>query len=291
MVLQMGNFIITTDTTSDLPEEYLKENNLNLLSLYYNFNGTVYGGNNNLDSKVFYDMMRGGAMPTTMAANPESARELFISLLDEGYDILHIAFSSGLSSSYSAAATAAREICEERPEAKIIVIDSLSASLGEGLLVHKAIQMKNSGKSIDEVAEWVEKNKLHLCHIFTVNDLHHLHRGGRVSKTTAIIGTLINVKPVLHMDNDGHLVPLNNVRGRKKALVALVDQMEARVKGYDNDIVFISHGDCIEDATYVAELVKERFGIDNSLINYVSPTIGAHSGPGTVALFFMGDYR
>lgn len=287
----MGNFIITTDTTSDLPEEYLKENNLNLLSLYYNFNGTVYGGNNNLDSKVFYDMMRGGAMPTTMAANPESARELFISLLDEGYDILHIAFSSGLSSSYSAAATAAREICEERPEAKIIVIDSLSASLGEGLLVHKAIQMKNSGKSIDEVAEWVEKNKLHLCHIFTVNDLHHLHRGGRVSKTTAIIGTLINVKPVLHMDNDGHLVPLNNVRGRKKALVALVDQMEARVKGYDNDIVFISHGDCIEDATYVAELVKERFGIDNSLINYVSPTIGAHSGPGTVALFFMGDYR
>lgn len=287
----MGNFIITTDTTSDLPEEYLKENNLNLLSLYYNFNGTVYGGNNNLDSKVFYDMMRGGAMPTTMAANPESARELFNGLLDQGHDILHIAFSSGLSSSYSAAATAAREISEERPEAKIIVIDTLSASLGEGLLVHKAIQMKNSGKSIDEVAEWVEKNKLNLCHIFTVDDLHHLHRGGRVSKTTAIIGTLINVKPVLHMDNDGHLVPLNNVRGRKKALVALVDQMEARVKGYDNDIVFISHGDCIEDAEYVAELVKERFGIDKSLINYVSPTIGAHSGPGTVALFFMGDYR
>lgn len=287
----MGNFIITTDTTSDLPDEYLIENSLNTLPLYYNFNGTVYGGNNNLDSKVFYNMMRGGAMPTTMAANPESAVELFDSLLDKGYDILHIAFSSGLSSSYSAAATAAREICEERPEAKIIVIDSLCASLGEGLLVHKAIQMKNSGKSIDEVAEWVEKNKLHLCHLFTVNDLHHLHRGGRVSKTTAIIGTLINVKPVLHVDNDGHLVPLNNVRGRKKALIALVDQMEARVKGYDNDIVFISHGDCIDDATYVAELVKERFGIDNSLIHYVSPTIGAHSGPGTVALFFMGDYR
>lgn len=287
----MGNFIITTDTTSDLPEEYLKENSLNTLPLYYNFNGTVYGGDNNLDSKIFYDMMRGGAMPTTMAANPESAGELFSLLIDQGYDILHIAFSSGLSSSYSAAATAAREICDERPEAKIIVIDSLSASLGEGLLVHKASQMKNSGKSIDEVADWVEKNKLHLCHLFTVNDLHHLHRGGRVSKTTAIIGTLINVKPVLHVDNDGHLVPLNNVRGRKKALVALVDQMEARVKGYDNDIVFISHGDCIDDATYVAELIKERFDIDNSLINYVSPTIGAHSGPGTVALFFMGDYR
>ena len=137
----------------------------------------------------------------------------------------------------------------------------------------------------------VEKNKLNLCHMFTVNDLFHLHRGGRVSKTTAIIGTLINVKPVLHVDNDGHLVPLNNVRGRKKALIALVDQMETRIKGYDNDIVFISHGDCIEDAKYVAELIKERFGIDNSLINYVSPTIGSHSGPGTVALFFMGDHR
>jgi DegV family protein with EDD domain len=289
----MKNFVITTDTTCDLPKEYYEQHNLKLLPLYYNFNGTVYGGKNDLELKVFYDMMRGGAMPTTMAVNPEIAREVFTGLLDEGYDILHIAFSSGLSGSCSVATTVARELCEERPDAKITVIDSLCASLGEGLLVHKAVELKDQGKSMEEIADWLEKNKLKLCHIFTVDDLHHLHRGGRVSKTTAIIGTLINVKPVLHVDNDGHLVPLKNVRGRKKALISLVDQMEARIKGYENqnDIVFISHGDCLEDAEYVASLVKQRFGIENILINYVSATIGAHSGPGTVALFFMGNPR
>jgi DegV family protein with EDD domain len=170
------------------------------------------------------------------------------------------------------------------------VVDSLCASLGEGLLVHKAVQLKEKGKSLDEIASWLEENKLNLCHIFTVDDLHHLHRGGRVSKTSAIIGTLINVKPVLHVDNEGHLIPLNNVRGRKKALISLV---EARLDGYrdQNDTVFISHGDCLEDAEFVASLVKERYGINDILINYVCPTIGAHSGPGTVALFFMGNKR
>jgi len=289
----MSKFIITTDTTCDLPKEYLEEHGIKLLPLYYNFNGTIYGGKNDLDLKVFYDMMRGGAMPTTMAVNPETAREIFNSLLDEGYDILHIAFSSALSGSCSVAATVARELCEERPEAKITVIDSLCASLGEGLLVHYATRLKESGKSMDEIANWLEKNKLNLCHVFTVDDLHHLHRGGRVSKTTAIIGTLINVKPILHVDNDGRLVPLNNVRGRKKALIALVDQMENRIKGYEsqNETIFISHGDCIEDAQFVADLIKERFGFKNFLINYVSATIGAHSGPGTVALFFVGNPR
>jgi DegV family protein with EDD domain len=213
--------------------------------------------------------------------------------MSEGYDILHIAFSSALSGSCSVAATVARELCDENPDTKILVIDSLCASLGEGLLLHKAVLLKESGKTIDEVADWLENNKLNLCHLFTVDDLHHLHRGGRVSKATAIIGTLINVKPVLHVDNEGRLIPLNNVRGRKKALISLVDQMEIRIKDYpgSNDIIFISHGDCIEDAEFVAELIKERFGIKESLINFVSPTIGAHSGPGTVALFFMGKER
>jgi DegV family protein with EDD domain len=165
--------------------------------------------------------------------------------------------------------------------------------MGEGLLVHKAVGLKDSGKSIDEVADWLENNKLNLCHMFTVDDLHHLHRGGRVSKATAIIGTLINVKPVLHVDNEGRLIPLNNVRGRKKALISLVDQMEASVKDYrgSNDIIFISHGDCIEDAEFVGNLIKERFGNLEVLINFVSPTIGSHSGPGTIALFFMGKSR
>lgn len=289
----MNNYIITTDTTSDLPEDYIKQHNIGILPLYYNMNGTVYGEENVLDPKTFYDIMRGGAMPTTMAVNPDLARNVFTSFLDKGFDILHIAFSSALSGSCSVAATVARELQEERPDSKIIVVDSLCASLGEGLLVHKAVMLKEAGKPIEETAKWLENNKLSLCHLFTVDDLHHLHRGGRVSKATAIIGTLINVKPVLHVDNEGRLIPLNNVRGRKKALLSLVETMGDKIKDYSeaNDIIFISHGDCFDDAQFVADQIKERYGIDNFLINYVSPTIGAHSGPGTIALFFMGVER
>jgi DegV family protein with EDD domain len=293
MVNRMKEFIITTDTTCDLPHKYVKEHNLSILPLYYSFDDVVYGDKNILEPKDFYNKMRGGSMPTTMAINPDIARDTFNRLLDKGYDILHIAFSSALSGSCSVSATAARDLCEEKPGSKIKVIDSLCASLGEGLLVHKAVQMKEAGKSIDDIADWLEHNKLNLCHIFTVDDLHHLHRGGRVSKAAAIIGTLINVKPVLHVNNEGRLVPLNNVRGRKKSLISLVDQMEKRFSGFEdkNDTVFISHGDSLEDANYVASLVKERFGINDIVINYVSPTIGSHSGPGTIALFFMGNPR
>ncbi|NLK74818.1 MAG: DegV family protein [Clostridiales bacterium] len=289
----MKNFVITTDSTCDLPQDYLAKHNINVAPLYYSFNDIVYGEKNILTEKEFYNKMRNGAMPTTMAVNPDTIKEIFTRLINQGYDILHIAFSSGLSGSCSVATTVAREMCEENPDIKITVVDSLCASLGEGLLVHKAVQLKEKGKSLDEIASWLEENKLNLCHIFTVDDLHHLHRGGRVSKTSAIIGTLINVKPVLHVDNEGHLIPLNNVRGRKKALISLVDNMEARLDGYrdQNDTVFISHGDCLEDAEFVASLVKERYGINDILINYVCPTIGAHSGPGTVALFFMGNKR
>lgn len=291
MVKGMKEFIITTDTTCDLPDKYVKEHNLKVLPLYYSFDDVVYGDQNRLEPIDFYNKMRSGSMPTTMAVNPDTAREIFTDLLSQGYDILHIAFSSALSGSCSVTATAARDICEEKPKANIKVVDSLSASLGEGLLIHKAVKMKEAGKSMDEIVDWLEHNKLNLCHMFTVDDLHHLHRGGRVSKTTAIIGTLINVKPVLHVNNEGRLVPLHNVRGRKKALLALVDQMEKRLAGFENDTVFISHGDSQEDAEFVASLVKERFGIDDILINYVSPTIGSHSGPGTIALFFMGNPR
>ena len=289
----MKDFVITTDTTCDLPKEYLKQHNIKVAPLYFSFDNIIYGDKNDMEPKEFYDKMRSGIMPTTMAVNPDTAKNIFTDLLDKGYDILHIAFSSALSGSCSVAETVARDLCDEIPGAKIKVIDSLCASLGEGLLVHKAVKMKEEGKSLDEIVDWLDNNKLNLCHIFTVDDLHHLHRGGRVSKTTAIIGTLVHVKPVLHVNNEGHLIPLNNVRGRKKALIALVDQMEKRLSGFEdkNDTVFISHGDCITDAEYVASLIKERFGINDILINLVSPTIGTHSGPGTIALFFMGSPR
>ena len=230
-------------------------------------------------------------MPTTMACNPEVVEKCFRKYLDQGLDVLHISFSSALSSSYNTTAIIARELSEEYTNNKVIVIDSKCASMGEGLFVYKAVQNRDNGMSIEDNVKWLEDNKLHFCHQFTVDDLHHLHRGGRVSKAAAIIGTMINVKPVLHVDNEGRLIPLNNVRGRKKALNALVDNMEKTCKGYDNDIVFISHGDCLEDAQYVAEQIKARLGIQNFMINYVCPTVGAHSGPGTLALFFMGETR
>ena len=287
------NFIITTDTCCDLPKSYIKENGLDVVTLYYNMKGVAYGKDVELEVKAFYDMMRAGEMPTTMAANPEELREMFEKYLKAGKDVLHLAFSSELSSSYSNAAVVARELNEEYTDNKVVVIDTLSASLGQGLVIYKAVQLREDGWSIDEVARWVEENRLHFCHQFTVDDLNHLYRGGRVSKLTAVAGTLIQVKPILHVNDEGKLIPIGKVRGRKKSLMALVDNMERTIGSYrdKNDIVFIRHGDALEEAEYVAGLVKERFGIENFLIHPVSPTIGAHSGPGTIALFYMGDRR
>lgn len=289
----MNDYIITTDTTADLPEHYIAEHKLGIMSLTYTIEGETYSREHPLDVSDFYEKMRAGSMPTTSQVNPEAAKDIFLPYLKDGLDILHIAFSSGLSGTYNSARIAAEELLEEFPDRKIIVIDSLAASLGEGLLVHKALAMKDSGKDMETVANWVEENKLHVVHNFTVDDLNHLCRGGRVSKTTAFLGTMINIKPILHVDNEGHLVPLSKVRGRKKSLQALVDSMEKQMGSYrsENDMVFISHGDALSDAEYVAELIKQRFGIDSFLINYVGSTIGAHSGPGTIALFYMGEYR
>lgn len=289
----MNKYMITTDTASDLPKDYAQKENLYVQPLFYNLGDKIYGGKNDLDYKVFYNRMREGEMPVTNAIIPEEMRNGLRPFLEQGYDILHLAFSSGLSSSCQNAILAANELMEEFPDRKVTVIDTYAASLGEGLLVHKALQLKKQGKSMEEVAKWVEDNRNHLCHLFTVDDLFHLQRGGRVSKTVAVIGTMINIKPVLHVDNAGELKMLKTVRGRKKSLIHLVDRMEELCKGYEteNDVVFISHGDCLEDAQFVAEQIKQRLGINNFIIDYVSPTIGAHSGPGTIALFFMGKEK
>ena len=289
----MKKFMITTDGNSDLTESYVKEHDIRTVPLYYNIDGKVYGGDEVLDPHEFYDMMRDGKMPTTMAINPEVVEKLFRGLISEGYDILHISFSSALSGSHNVASMVANQLAEEFPDAKLRVIDSLSASLGQGLLIHKADELRKSGATLEETAQWVEENKLHICHQFTVDNLFHLHRGGRVSKTTAIVGTLAQIKPVMHVDNEGRLVAIGKVRGRKKSLNALVDNMEKTLGSFagKNDIVFISHGDCPEEAQYIADQVKARFGIEKNLIGYVNPSIGAHSGPGTVALFYLGETR
>lgn len=287
----MSTYVITTDTTCDLPEEFLKEHNIDAVPLYYAIDDVIYGEDQHLSPKELFDLMRDGKMPTTMAANPETITNYLRKHLENGKDILHIAFSSGLSSTYNAAVIAANELAEAFPDRTITVIDSKAASMGEGLMVYKAQKNLESGMSLSENAEWLENNKLHFCHLITVNDLNHLHRGGRVSKTTAVIGTMINVKPIIHVDDEGKLIPISNVRGRKKSLNTLVDKMGEVCEGYENDIIFISHGDCLEDAEYVASQIKERFGIDAFMYNYVCSTIGSHTGPGVVALFYMGEHR
>lgn len=287
----MREFVITSDSTTDLPAEYLKENEIAIASLSYVLEGITYRDGQGLTSKEFYDKVRGGAMPTTSQINVEEGRALFEPIVKAGKDILHIAFSSGLSGSCNSCQIAAKMLMEEYPECRIEVVDSLCASLGEGLLVYKAAEAKKKGMSLEELAGWVRDLAPKICHNFTVDDLFHLHRGGRVSKATAVLGTLAGIKPVLHVDEEGHLIPIDKVRGRKKSLIALVDRMERQMQGFENDVVFISHGDCLADAEFVKETVRKRFGIESFLINPVGTVIGSHSGPGTIALFFVGNPR
>ena len=289
----MSEYVITTDNNSDLPEKYFKDHGVGCMYLSYSMDGKNYTHGNFLPEHEFYEAMRNGSMPTTAQVNPENAKALLEPYLKEGKDILHIAFSSGLSGTYNSSRIAAEELMEEYPDRKIIVVDSLSASLGQGLLVWLAQQKKELGQTLEDVADWVEKNKLKMVHLFTVDDLNHLYRGGRVSRTTAIVGSMLNIKPVLHGDNEGKLTAIGKVRGRKKALQELVKLMDEKIGsfGADCDTIFISHGDCEQDAQYVAAKVKEKYNIKNIIINQVGATIGAHSGPGTMALFFVGDVR
>lgn len=289
-------FKITTDSTADLPVEYLQEHNVGCMPISYIVDGITYGRDRGLDWKDFYSMMRNdGKMPTTSQINPAEAKEYFEEFIKTDKEILHLAFSSGLSGTYGNLCIAAEEIMEEHADCRIIVVDSLCASMGEGLFVHKAVKMRDEGKTIEETADWLRTNVQNFVHVFTVDDLFHLYRGGRVSKAAAVIGTMAGIKPKLHVDSEGHLIVIGKVRGRKKSLNALVDYMEEKMGSYlsenRQDYVFISHGDALEDAEYVRDRIKEKFGIDNFLINNIGPTVGAHSGPGTIALFFMGESR
>lgn len=285
----MSEFIITADSTVDMPKEYLTEKNIPIMPLSYVLEGVTYEDGNGLTGKEFYDKIRAGAMPTTSQINPEQAKAAFEPFLQEGKDILHIAFTSGLSGSYNSARIAAEELSEEYPDRKIIVVDSLCAAMGEGMLLYKAVELKEQGKSLEEVAEWVENNKLHICHDVTVDDLFHLHRGGRVSKTSAILGSMIKIKPIIHVDDEGKLIVIGKERGRKKSLMTLVDRMEEKMKGFENDVFMIVHGDAEEDAEFVKNEMIKRFGVTNIMINCLGSVIGSHTGPGVVAIFYMGN--
>jgi DegV family protein with EDD domain len=287
-------FMIITDGNSDLPLQYKKEHNIELMMMGYSVDGVEYLTRTHpeaLDEKDFYARMRSGAQTKTMALEPEVITTTMETYLQQGMDVLYIAFSSGLSTTYNNGRLVADDLQEKYPEAKIYVVDSLSASLGQGLLVNYAVTLRDEGKTIDEIVYLLEQNRQKFCHYFTVDDLHFLHRGGRVSKTTAVVGSVLGIKPILHVDEEGHLIAIGKVRGRKQALNALVDKMAEKIGEEKNSVVYISHGDCEEDAKYVADLVKKRFGIKHYLINFIGSSIGSHSGPGTVALFFVGENR
>ena len=290
----MASYVIVTDSSADLSAQMAEEAGVQVLPLRFTVEGQTYYNwpdNREMDPRVFYRVLREGEVATTAAVNISQYLDMLEPILQSGTDVLVLSFSSGLSATYDSSRLAAEELREKYPQRKIFAVDTLCASLGQGLLVWHAAQLKDQGKSIEEVRDWVEENKLHLCHQFTVDDLHFLKRGGRISATTAVVGTMLKIKPVLHVDDGGKLVNIGKARGRKASLKALVDRMEETAIDPAGQTVFISHGDCMEDAEYVAGLVKERMGVQDVRINYVGPVIGAHSGPGTLALFHLGSRR
>lgn len=289
--MKMRDYVITVNSTIDLPKEWLAERGVPVAPLKYTIDGETYTDMEGLSAKEFFAKLREGKMSVTSQVNPEEAVAMLEPYVKEGKDVLHLGFSSGLSGTLNSMRIGAEMLEEKYPGSKVIVIDTLCACLGEGILLYYALKEKAKGKSIEEVAQWAEENKLHVCHNVTVDDLNHLHRGGRVSKTTAVIGTLVQIKPIIHMDDEGKLQVIGKERGRKKSLNKIVDMAVEQSKGWENDIVMITHGDCIEDAEYVAKLVREKMGIDNILINNIGTVIGSHTGPGVVAVFCMGNKR
>ena len=285
------SYQILTDSCCDFPPQRYQELGLISLPLSITFRGETYPDRNDDSLRDMYAGLRAGEAASTAAANPQQWEEALEPVLASGEDALILAFSSGLSTTYQSACIAAEEMKERFPERKILVVDSLCASLGQGLLAYYAARKRDEGLGLEELKAWLEDNKLHLCHWFTVNDLMYLKRGGRINAATAIMGTMLSIKPILHVDNEGHLISVGKARGRKASIAALADKAAELGQGYDNSLMFISHGDCREDAEALAELVKERCGAKEVYINYVGAVIGSHSGPGTLALFFLGQHR
>ena len=290
----MQDYIILTDSTADLPKELVDELDIQVEPMTYIIDGKEYSDQpleDDVAIRGFYRLLREGKQSTTSQVNQLRFEDIFDAILKQGQDVLYIAFSSALSGTAEQATHAAEALQPKYPDRKIIVVDSLCASLGEGMMVYYAANMRKEGKSIDEVAEFVRSQRLHLCHWFTVDDLNHLKRGGRVSPTAALVGTMLGIKPILHVDNEGRLIPVSKVRGRQKSLDDLVERARQTIIDPEQQTVFISHGDCEQDALYIKQQVMEKIGVKQIYINYIGPVIGSHSGQGTVALFFFGSKR
>ncbi|MBO5106564.1 MAG: DegV family protein [Clostridia bacterium] len=287
-------YTIVTDSSCNLSSKQIDDYGLEIISLKY-FAGDKafesYIKGSDPDFKAFYDMARKKEPLSTTLASPELCEQVFERVLSSGSDLIYIGFSSGLSGTYQVAHTMLEDLKEKYPERKIYDVDSLAASLGQGLLVHYAVNKKNEGATIEELYDWLMENRLKLCHWFTVDDLFYLKRGGRVSGTAAVMGTVLSIKPVMHVDDNGKLIPKAKVIGRKRAIEAMVEKMKETAINPAEQTVFISHGDCVEDAELLADLVKKELNVKEVFIHYIEPVIGCHSGPGTLALFFMGTRR
>lgn len=287
----MANFQIITDSGSDLPIEMQRKLNIEVARLTLNFRGKELEDSVDSGMKELYDALRAGEEAKTSAVNPDAWQKIMEPVLQQEKDILVLAFSSGLSTTYQSAVIASGELLEKYPQRKIRVVDTRAASLGQGLLIWYACKKRDQGMELDQLADWAEENELHLCHWFTVDDLMYLKRGGRISAATAIVGTVLGIKPVLHMDDEGHLINMSKARGRKASIAALAEKIGQLGLPGENKTVFICHGDCLEDAKYLEKLVREKYGVEEVFIGYTGAVIGSHSGPGTLALFFLGKNR
>lgn len=285
------SYQIITDSCCDFPKALLETLNISVVPLSLSFRGEVWSDTTDEGLKTIFAGLRNGETASTSAANPENWASVIEPVLQKGEDALVLTFSSGLSTTYQSAVIAASDLQEAYPQRKILVVDTLCASLGQGLLVWYACQKKDEGLSLEELAAWCEENKMKLCHWFTVDDLMYLKRGGRISATTALLGTMLNIKPVLHMDDEGHLINVSKVRSRKASIEALAAKVGSLGIPGANDTIFICHGDCIEDAEYLKSRLEALYGTKNVVIGYVGAVIGSHSGPGTLAVFFLGEHR
>ena len=288
----MATYQIISDSCCDFTQKQYQDNNVLCVPLSVVYQGQAHDNFSDEKSvKAFYDILRTGVTATTSAVNPEGWARVMEPVLQEGKDILVLAFSSALSTTYQSAVIAAQELGEKYPERKINVVDTLAAALGQGLLVWYACRKRDEGMSLEELTAWVEENKLHMCHWVTVDDLSHLKRGGRISATTAFVGTMLNIKPIIHVDDEGRLINVGKCRGRKAATEFIAAKMGELGEGWDNSTVFVAHGDCPEDAAALEAILKEKYGVKEVVTGYVGPVIGAHTGPAVLVVFFMGTHR
>ena len=290
----MADYILMTDSSCDLPAKMAEQMELIVLPLTVLVDDKQY--TNYLDEREIafseiYAKLRTKCPAKTSAVNMNDFLGPMEEIVKSGRDILYIGFSSGLSGTYNAGAAAAREINERYPDRRVLAVDSLAASMGQGLLVYLAWQQKQAGMDLESLYHWVLDNRLHVVHYFTIDDLMFLKRGGRVSGAMAVVGSMLSIKPIMHVDNEGHLIKVGTARGRKASIRALADEAGNRGIDLENQVIFISHGDSLKDAEYLADLMRSKYHVRDVVISYVGPVIGAHSGPGTIALFYVGRER